>query len=56
MGTEKDRKRNRRRRRRRKLRKLKAKLAETKDPKDRQRLIDKIHRISVYPPSDLPKK
>jgi hypothetical protein len=56
MGTEKDRKRNRRRRRRRKLHKLKARLEETKDPKDRQRLIDKIHRISVYPPSDLPKK
>jgi hypothetical protein len=54
MGTEKDRKRNRRRRRRQKLHKLKARLAETKDPKERQRLMDKIRRISVYPPTDLP--
>lgn len=56
MGTEKARKLNRRRRRRRKLHKLKARLSESKDPKEREYLIEKIKKISVYPPTDLPKK
>lgn len=56
MGTEKKRKLNRRRRRRQKLHKYKSRLAQTKDPKERRRLIDKIHRISFYPPTDIPKK
>jgi len=56
MGTEKDRKLNRKRRRRRKLHKFKSRLAQTKDPKERLRLIEKIHRISFYPPTDIPKE
>jgi hypothetical protein len=56
MGTEKKRKLNRRRRRRQKLKKYKSRLAQTKDPKERRRLIDKIHRISFYPPTDIPKE
>lgn len=56
MGREKDHKLNRRRRRRRKLQKYKARLAETEDPKERRRLIDKIYRISFYPPTDIPKE
>ncbi len=53
MGREKDRKLNRRRRRRRKLHKFKARLAQTNDPKERQRLIEKISKISIYPPMDI---
>ena len=56
MGTEKDRKRNRRRRRRRKLHKFKARLSESKDPKEREYLIEKIKKISLYPPTDLVKE
>jgi hypothetical protein len=56
LGREKDRKRNRKRRRRRKLHKLKARLAQTKNPKERQRLIQKILRISIYPPMDIPRE
>jgi hypothetical protein len=52
-GREKDRKLRRRRSRRKKLQKLKAKLAETKDLKRREHLIEKIKRISVYPPENL---
>ena len=55
MGREKDRKLRRKKRRRAKLRKLKARLAQTKDLKERQRLIQKIHKISVYPSVDLPR-
>jgi hypothetical protein len=54
MGREKDRKLNRRRRRRTKLHKLKARLAQTKDLKERQRLIQKINKISFYPLMDIP--
>ena len=54
MGREKDRKLRRRRRRRTKLHKLKAKLAQTKDLKDRQLLIEKIRKISVYPNLEIP--
>ena len=54
MGREKDIKRNRRKRRRNKLRKFKARLEQTKDLKERQRLIAKINKISFYPPADIP--
>ena len=53
MGREKDRKLRRRRRRRKKLHKLKVRLAQTKDLKERQRLIQKIVKISVNPPLDI---
>jgi len=56
MGREKDRKLNRRRRRRQKLHRLKVRLAQNKDPKERQRLIEKIHKISFNPPLDIPKE
>ena len=56
MGREKDRKLNRKRRRRQKLHKYKARLAQTKDPAERQKLIQKILRISVYPLDDIPKE
>jgi len=49
MGREKDRKLRRRRQRQKKLRKLKTQLAEAGDLREKQRLIDKIKRISVYP-------
>ncbi len=55
MGREKDRKLSRRKRRRTKLHKLKVKLAQTKDLKDRQRLIEKIRKISVYPNLEIPR-
>ena len=55
MGREKDRKVRRRRRRRDKLHKLKTRLTQTKDLKERQRLIEKILKISVYPPEDIPR-
>jgi hypothetical protein len=53
MAREKDRKLRRRRRRRAKLHKLKARLAQTKDLRERDRLIQKIIKISVYPPEDI---
>jgi hypothetical protein len=49
MGREKDRKLRRRRRRQRKLRKLKKQLNDAKDLREKQRIIGKIKRISVYP-------
>jgi hypothetical protein len=55
MAREKDRKLRRRRQRRAKLRKLKAKLAQASDLKERQRLIEKITKISVYPTGDFPR-
>jgi len=55
MGREKDRKLHRKRRRRKKLHKLKARLAQSKDLKERQYLIQKIEKISVYPPKDIPR-
>jgi hypothetical protein len=54
MGREKDRKLHRKKRRRAKIHKLKARLSQTKDLKERQRLIEKIQKISVYPMLDLP--
>ncbi len=52
--TDKQRNIRRRQRRVRKLRLLKARLAETQDSKTRDRLIEKIRRISPWEP--LPKK
>jgi hypothetical protein len=53
MGREKDRKLRRKKRRRAKLRKYKARLAQTKDLKERERLVEKIRKISFYPMTDL---
>ena len=53
MGREKDRKLRRRKRRRIKLHKLKVRLAQTKDLKERQRLIQKIQKVSLYPNMDI---
>ncbi|MEW6717873.1 MAG: DUF6800 family protein [Chloroflexota bacterium] len=36
-------------RRKRKLRKLKARLANANDPKEREILIEKIQKVSIYP-------
>lgn len=55
MGREKDRKLRRRRRRRAKLQKLQARLTHAKDLKERDRMIQKIHRISIYPPEGIPR-
>lgn len=55
MAREKDRKLRRKRQRRAKLHKLKARLAQTKGMKERDHLIEKIIKISVYPPEDIPK-
>lgn len=49
MGREKDRKLRRKRRRQNKLRKLKQQLNDANDLRDKQMIIDKIQRISVYP-------
>jgi hypothetical protein len=54
MGREKDRKLRRKKRRRAKLRKYKHRLAQTRDLKERKRLIQKIWKISIYPPDDIP--
>ena len=56
MGREKDRKLRRKRRRRVKLHRLKVRLAQTKVPKERQRLIQKIYKASVYPQPDIPRE
>jgi hypothetical protein len=56
MGREKDRKLRRKRRRRVKLHKLKVRLAQTKDPKERQKLIQKINKISFYPTQNIPRE
>lgn len=56
MGREKDRKLRRRKRRRAKIHKIKARLAQTKDPKERQRLIRKLVKISVYPSLEAPRE
>jgi hypothetical protein len=55
MGREKDRKLRRKKRRRAKLRKLKTRLAQTKDLKERQRLIQKLQKVSLYPALETPK-
>lgn len=54
MATERQKEIKRRRQRKGKLRKLKIQLAQSNDPKDRDRLIEKIKRISIRIPEDLP--
>jgi hypothetical protein len=54
MGREKDRKLRRRKRRRAKLHKLQVRLAQSKDLKERQHLIQKIQKVSLYPNMDIP--
>lgn len=55
-GREKDRKLRRRRRRQNKLRKLKTRLKNTKDLDKRAFLIEKIKKVSIYDPEDLPEQ
>ncbi len=43
----------RQRQRRAKLHQLKARYAASKDAKERERILEKIRRISVYLPNDL---
>ena len=56
MGREKVRKLNRRRRRVTKLHKLKTRLAQANTLKDKQKLIEKINKISYYPMKDHSKE
>ena len=56
MGREKDRKLNRRRRRVTKMRNLKDRLAKTTNLKEKEFLIGKINKISLYPMKDIPKE
>ena len=55
MATERQKEIKRRRHCRKKLKKLKTKLAQANDLRERERLIDKIMRISLNPAVDLPK-
>lgn len=48
MSVERDRELRRRKNRRCKLRKLRARLAETRDPQERERLLNKMYRISPW--------
>lgn len=48
-GREKDKKLKRRRRRKKKLKALKTRLAESKNLEERERLIEKIKSVSIYP-------
>jgi hypothetical protein len=56
MSRERDRELRRRRQRRQKIHKLKVRLAQSKDLREKQRLIDKIQRISVYPNQSIPRE
>jgi len=56
MGRQKIRDMHRKQRRQRKLRNLKQRLAETKVPKEREALIEKIRKISMYPDKDAPRE
>jgi hypothetical protein len=56
MSREKDRELHRRRRRRQKIHKLKVKLAQSKDLKEKQKLIQKLQRISIYPNQSAPRE
>lgn len=56
MGREKDRKLRRRKNRRTKIHHLKKRLSQTKDLKERQYLINKIKKISIYQTTDIPNK
>ena len=53
MGRERDKELRRRRRRKEKLRRLRAKLAATTDPQERERIIQKIRRISPWAPIEV---
>ena len=48
-GREKDRKLKRRRSRRKKIKKLKSRLVEVKNLEEKERIIEKIKKISLYP-------
>ena len=54
MGRQKIRDMHKKQRRQRKLRMLKQRLAETNAPKEREELIEKIRKISMYPNQDAP--
>ncbi len=56
MVREREQELRRRRTRKQKLRKLRAKLAVTTDPAERERIIQKIRRISPWAPIELPPK
>lgn len=57
MSCERHRELRRRRKRKQKLRRLRARLLETNDPKERERLIAKIRRISPRAPiPELPEE
>lgn len=53
MAIERQKELRRRRKRREKLRKLRAKLARTTDPAERQRIIEKIRKISLRAPIEV---
>lgn len=48
MATERQKEIKRRRNRRAKIKKYKTRLAQTNDPEERERLIAKLRRISIY--------
>lgn len=54
MAIERQKEIKRRRNRRAKIKKYKTRLAQTNDPKERERLIAKLERISIGPLKDLP--
>ena len=54
MGRQKIRDMHKKQRRQRKLRMLKQRLAETTAPKERELLIEKIRKISIYPNIEAP--
>lgn len=56
MVREREQELKRRRVRKQKLRKLRAKLAATTDPAERERIIQKIRKISPWAPIELPQK
>ncbi len=53
-GREKDKELKRRRRRRTKVKKLKGQLVKSKNLEEREHLIKKIKRISIYPSKVIP--
>ncbi len=54
MATERQKEIKRRRNRRAKIKKYKIRLAQTNDPKEREYLISKLRRISIYTFEGLP--
>ncbi len=53
MGRQKDRDRSKRQRRRKKLHELRVKLGEAVSPKERNKLIAKIEKLTVQPGGNL---